>query len=70
MDLVYVDSSTVDQIGYDEFGGEAHVIFKGGRYYIYSEVTQEVWERFRDSPSKGRFINEEFKAKRYPFRET
>jgi hypothetical protein len=69
MDLIYVDSSNVDQIGYDEYEGEAHVFFKSGRHYIYSEVTPEVWERFRDSPSKGRFVNEEFKAKGYPCRE-
>jgi hypothetical protein len=69
MDLIYVDSSNVDQIGYDEYEGEAHVVFKSGRRYIYSEVTQEVWERFRDAHSKGRFVNEEFKAKGYPCRE-
>jgi hypothetical protein len=69
MELIYVDSSNVDQIGYDEHEGEAHVIFKGGRQYIYSEVTQEVWEQFRDAPSKGTFLNEEFKAKGYPYRE-
>lgn len=69
MDLVYVDSSNVDQIGYEEYEGEAHVVFKSGRHYIYPEVTQEVWERFRDAPSKGRFVNEEFKAKGYPYRE-
>lgn len=69
MNLIYVDSSNVDQIGYDEYEGEAHVLFKGGRHYIYSEVTQEVWEQFRNAPSKGRFVNEEFKAKGYPCRE-
>lgn len=69
MDLIYVDSSNVDQIGYDEFEGEAHVIFKGGRHYVYSEVTQEVWEQFLNAPSKGRFVNDEFKAKGYPCRE-
>ncbi len=45
------------------------MIFKGGRHYIYSEVSQEVWEQFRDSPSKGIFVNQEFKAKGYPCRE-
>jgi hypothetical protein len=69
MDMIYVDSSNVDQIGYDAHVGEAHVIFKSGRHYIYSGVNQEVWERFRDVPSKGRFINEEFKAKGYACRE-
>jgi hypothetical protein len=69
MDLIYVDSSNVDQIGYDEYEGEAHVIFKSGRHYIYSAVTQEVWQLFQDAPSKGRFVNEEFRAKGYQFRE-
>lgn len=69
MDMIYVDSSNVDQIGYDAFEGEAHVIFKSGRHYIYSDVTQEVWQHFCDSSSKGRFINDEFKAKGYPCRE-
>ncbi|GBC58084.1 KTSC domain-containing protein [Pseudomonas aeruginosa] len=69
MDLIYVDSSNVDQIGYDEYQSEAHVIFKNGRHYIYSEVTQEIWERFRDASSKGKFVHEEFRAKGYPCRE-
>ena len=69
MELIYVDSSNVDQIGYDEHEREVHVIFKGGRHYVYSEVTQEVWERFRDASSKGKFVNEEFKAKGYLCRE-
>lgn len=69
MDLIYVDSSNVDQIGYDEDTSEAHVIFKSGRHYIYSDVTTEVWERFRDAPSKGTFVHEEFKAKGYAYRQ-
>jgi translation initiation factor IF-3 len=70
MDLIYVDSSNIDQIGYDEDTNETHVIFKnGGRHYIYSEVSMDVWERFRDSTSKGKFVNQEFKAKGYPCRQ-
>lgn len=69
MDLIYADSSTVDQIGFDEYAGEAHVIFKSGGHYIYSDVSLEVWEQFRDSPSKGAFVNQEFKAKGYPCRQ-
>lgn len=69
MDMIYVDSSNVDQIGYDGCDREVHVIFQSGRHYVYSDVNQEVWERFRDALSKGRFINEEFKAKGYICRE-
>jgi hypothetical protein len=69
MDLVYVDSSTVDQIGYDEDAAEAHVIFKTGRHYVYSNVAPDTWEQFQHAQSKGKFVNEEFKSKSYPYRE-
>jgi hypothetical protein len=68
VDFIYVDSSSVDQIAYDEDQGEAHVIFKGGAHYIYSGVTQEVWDLFRDAGSKGTFVNQEFRAKGYDYR--
>jgi len=69
MEMIFVDSSNVDQIGYDEIVRETHVIFKSGRHYVYSEVNPETWEQFRHSDSKGRFVNQEFKAKGYPCRE-
>jgi len=68
MDMIYVDSSTVDQIGYDDEAREVHVIFKNSGHYIYSDVSEEVWAQFRDAPSQGKFVNEEFKAKGYAFR--
>lgn len=69
MDMIYVDSSNIDQIGFDEYSGEVHVIFKGGRHYIYSEVGVDIWQQFCDASSKGIFLNREFKAKGYPCRE-
>lgn len=69
MDFIFVDSSNVDQIGYEEQECEVHVIFKSGRHYIYSDVNFDTWEQFRNSDSKGRFVNQEFKAKGYPCRE-
>ena len=32
LDAPVVDSTSVDQIGYDEDQGEAHVVFKNGRH--------------------------------------
>lgn len=66
--MAYVDSSNIDQIGYDETESEVHVIFKKSGYYVYSEVNPEVWESFRNADSKGVFLNEEFKKKAYPCR--
>lgn len=68
--MIYVDSESVDQIGYDGDSQEAHVIFKkGGRHYIYSGVTPETFESLRHAPSIGGFVNQEFKQKGYSFRE-
>lgn len=69
MEMEYVDSKNVDQIGYNEETGECHVIFKSGRHYIYSDVSEEVWSQFRSAESKGKFLNAEFKAKLYPYQE-
>lgn len=69
MELFYVDSSNVDQIGYDQENLEAHVIFKSGRHYVYSQVSPDVWQQFEAASSKGTFVNTEFKAKAYPYRE-
>lgn len=68
VEMTYVDSSNIDQIGYDETESEVHVIFKKSGYYVYSEVNPEVWENFRNADSKGVFLNEEFKKKAYPCR--
>ncbi|WP_375590602.1 KTSC domain-containing protein [Hoeflea alexandrii] len=69
MEMEYVDSSSIDQIGYDETQGECHVVFKDGRHYIYSDVTQETWDNFRGAESHGKFLNAEFKRKGYQYRE-
>lgn len=69
MEMIYVDSSNIDQIGYDEAEGECHVIFKGGRHYVYSDVSEETWNNFHGADSHGKFLNAEFKAKGYPCRE-
>jgi hypothetical protein len=68
LDFIYVDSESVDQIGYDEFSSELHIIFKGNRHYVYIDVTKEKWEEFRDCSSKGTYVNQEFRAKSYNFR--
>lgn len=68
VEMTYVDSSNIDQIGYDETESEVHVIFKKSGYYVYSEVNTEVWESFINADSKGVFLNEEFKKKAYPCR--
>lgn len=68
VELIYVDSSNVEQIGYDERERELHVVFKSGRHYIYSDVPEEVYGNFIDASSKGAYLNSTIKDS-YPFRE-
>lgn len=68
MDMIYVDSTSLDQIGFDADAREVHAVFKNGEHYVYLDVPQDVWEQFRDASSKGTFLNRELKAKGYPYR--
>jgi hypothetical protein len=68
MEFVYVDSSNVEQIGYDAEWSELHVIFKNGSHYVYSEVPPDVWDAFLNAPSKGVFLNTDIKKGGYPYR--
>lgn len=62
MEMVQVDSSNIDAIGYDEEAQELHVQFQGGSEYVYSGVPGDVHERLMSAPSKGRFLNTEVKG--------
>lgn len=68
MDMIYVDSASLDQIGFDTAESEVHVVFKNGNHYVYSGVSDDMWNQFKDASSKGTFLNNEFKAKGYPYR--
>jgi hypothetical protein len=68
-DMEYVDSVSVEQIGYDADQSEVHVVFrKGGSHYICSDVLPNIFEDFRNAPSKGRFVPEVLKGHGYPYR--
>lgn len=61
-DMEYVDSSNIEQIGYDSDAMELHVLFIGSPdLYVYLEVPLQVFEEFRSADSKGSFLNREIK---------
>ncbi|RYE11005.1 MAG: KTSC domain-containing protein [Hyphomicrobiales bacterium] len=68
MELVYVGSSWVDQIGFDGAEQEIHVISRKGDHYIYTGCSEDVWNNLLNAQSKGTFINEELKGRGYSFR--
>jgi hypothetical protein len=64
-EMIPVVSSTIKAIGYDEesesIKSRLTVIFAGGARYVYPGVPRELWERFKDAESVGRFFAREIK---------
>ena len=61
-EMIYVDSSNIEAIGYDDDGQELHVQFLWGGQYAYHGVPREVFDAFLQAPSKGSFLNREIKS--------
>ena len=61
-EMVFVDSSNIESIGYDDDTHELHVQFLSGGYYIYSDVPIEIFDDLMSAPSKGSFLNREVKS--------
>ncbi len=61
-EMIYVDSSNVEAVGYDGDAHELHVQFVSGGSYIYYEVPQDVFDAFMSAASKGSFLNREIKG--------
>ena len=61
-DMVSVDSSNIDAIGYEQATRELYVRFLSGGTYIYSEVPVECFEELLRAPSKGSYLNRAIKS--------
>jgi hypothetical protein len=61
-DMIYVDSSNIEAIGYDADSQELHVQFLSGGYYVYHDVPPDVFDEFNCAPSKGSYLNREIKG--------
>lgn len=61
-DMIYVDSSNIEAIGYDDESLELHVQFISGGYYIYNNVPRQIFDELMYAPSKGSFLNREIKG--------
>lgn len=61
-EMIFVDSSNIEAIGYDPAARELHVRFlKSGDTYVYYEVEESVFEDFKGADSKGIFFNANIK---------
>ena len=60
-EMIYVDSTNIEAIGYDAASSELHVQFLKTGLYVYHDVPQEVFNEFLAANSKGSFFNRNIK---------
>ena len=61
-----VDSSSIESIGYDPLAKVLEIEFKpSGDVYRYFDVPLSEYEAFMEAPSKGAYLNQQFKLAGY-----
>lgn len=63
-------SSNLKSFGYDSDTNDFTVTFKNNNKYVYSGVTNELFEAMKKAPSVGKFFIENIKNKGYNFKRT
>ena len=59
-------STVIQTMRFDPVRKILEVVFRGARgAYRYFGVPLEEWQRFRNAPSKGAYLNQFFKSRRY-----
>jgi len=61
VDMIPVDSSHVETVGYDPILREIYVTFKGGTTYRYFDVSESEFNEMLESSSVGSFIANKLK---------
>lgn len=56
MEMIYVESSNIEAVGYDEDSSTLQVEFKNGGTYQYFDVPERVFEELRDADSVGKYL--------------
>jgi len=57
VDMQFISSSNVEQIGYDDQYSELHVKFLSSPFtYVYHSVPRSVYDDLMAAPSKGSFL--------------
>jgi hypothetical protein len=63
-EMIFVDSETVEAMGYDSASRELHVRFaRSGETYVYYDVEEWEFEEFKRADSKGTFLNTNIKGR-------
>ena len=60
-EMIAVQSSNIESVGYDENDEEVYVKFLNGSVYVYRGVPLHDFEGLRDTPSVGSYLHKNFK---------
>lgn len=60
-EMIAVESSNIESVGYDEVEQEVYVKFLNGSVYVYRGVPSHDFEGLRDAPSVGSYLHRNFK---------
>lgn len=60
-DMIFVDSSNIEQVGYDPAAEELHIVFVKTGLYIFFGVPQFVYDELLAADSKGSYFNRNIK---------
>jgi len=61
-------STVIQTMRFDPVRKILEIVFRGARgAYRYFEVPVEEWQRFRNAPSKGAYLNQFFKSRKYNY---
>lgn len=62
VEMEFVQSSNLEQIGYDSDNQELYIVFKkSGLTYVYSDVPESVFEELKNAESLGGYFNQNIK---------
>jgi hypothetical protein len=63
MNLISVQSRSLQAVGYDELRRALFIRFITGKLYRYSGVPRTAFDALLAAPSKGTFFNEEIRGR-------
>lgn len=67
VEMVYVESSNLQAIGYDEIQQILYIEFKKSGTYQYFGVDKSIYDGFFNADSKGKYFDQTIKKARYSY---
>ena len=65
MEMIDVESSMIDSIGYEEATSRLVIVFTNGHVYEFHMIPKRVFDQFLHAESKGTFFMDNLKFSQY-----